>query len=132
MRFYISTSTIAGRTHIPEKYIETHTYQNLKKKAKTMNERIILTGPKGCGKSLCQVALLNELLHDQKNVMYLTTTILNRYDNMDLVKEYLLKKLKDFELPELAKELEAGLHSLAQFESLLIKFISKYCEQHPL
>ena len=39
-----------------------------------------------------------------------------------------MKEFSKSELPELTKELEAGPHSLIQFQ----KFIPEYCQQQPL
>ena len=66
--------TIYNRTNLPERFLETENYKDLKAKFPE-KQRILLKGPKGCGKSTSLIAVLNDF--KSSVILYVTSTILN-------------------------------------------------------
>lgn len=91
---YIS---VAGLINVCEKYIVTDVFEQLTSKIESEN-MIILRGPKGCGKSLSLITLLNHI-QLQKNVLYITANTLKLYNKGVIVKRYFKNILKT-ELPQ--------------------------------
>ena len=113
---YIS---VAGLINVCEKYIVTDVFEQLTSKIESEN-MIILRGPKGCGKSLSLITLLNHI-RLQKNVLYITANTLKLYKNV-IVKRYFKNILKT-ELPQ----------SLCDFANFfLYDFVSNFCKKNTL
>ena len=75
-----------GRNRLPTQYIITDDYKSVSE-ALQSEKRIILKGPKGCGKSLLLLKLLSNLIQKDEQILYLSARTLERI-NVELSREY--------------------------------------------
>jgi len=73
LRHYVLT---LGRNNSPSQYIITDDYKSVLEEL-LREPKIILKGPKGCGKSLLLLKLFSDFIREDKQILYLSARTLN-------------------------------------------------------